>query len=277
MAKDAVLFRWDREGHANVGWMNANIAHKSAIDAPFGLLFAVSFANVAEMKRQRRPIHAIVAEARSALSMSQREFGEAVGSSHRSAVRWDAGQASPGEHHLHTLAKLLHPVDRSLAAEVADAADETLEGLGLETPLVPAPPPPAAPPLPCLLYTSRRGEGPTGSARAACAARDARHLRPGRRRTSATWRTRAERPPSRSKRRCTGAPRDRRPPAPARALRGTRARADREGLGSAGAPRARAAAPSRDRGRWEPGPRAPPGPPSMWKKTATSRTTACRR
>lgn len=148
MAKDAVLFRWDREGHANVGWMNANIAHKSAIDAPFGLLFAVSFANVAEMKRQRRPIHAIVAEARSALSMSQREFGEAVGSSHRSAVRWDAGQASPGEHHLHTLAKLLHPVDRSLAAEVADAADETLEGLGLETPLVPAPPPPAAPPLP---------------------------------------------------------------------------------------------------------------------------------
>lgn len=72
--------------------------------------------------------------------MSQETFGYAIGSSHRSAVRWDAGQATPAAAHLHTLARLLYPQNRALAAEVADAADETLESLGLEAP------PPASPP-----------------------------------------------------------------------------------------------------------------------------------
>jgi len=86
------------------------------------------------MKRQRRAIHLILNDARRTLGMSQREFGEAVGASHRSASRWDAGKATPGEHHLHRLARLVHPRDRSLAAEVAEAVDETLHGLGLEAP-----------------------------------------------------------------------------------------------------------------------------------------------
>jgi len=73
--------------------------------------------------------------------MSQREFGYAVGSSHRTAARWDAGRSVPAVHNLQVLARLLHPEYRELAIEVADAADETLESLGLE-----APPPPPLPP-----------------------------------------------------------------------------------------------------------------------------------
>jgi hypothetical protein len=77
--------------------------------------------------------------------MTQNEFGSALGASHRTAVRWDAGQSSPGAHELRTLAGLLHPHDRLLAVEVAQHLGETLETLGLETPL---PPPAPAPPQP---------------------------------------------------------------------------------------------------------------------------------
>jgi len=40
-----------------------------------------------------------VGEARRALSMRQQEFGEAAGSSHRTAVRWDAGKSIPADFH----------------------------------------------------------------------------------------------------------------------------------------------------------------------------------
>ena len=70
--------------------------------------------------------------------MSQAEFGPALGWSHRTAVRWDRGRAVPPEDSLHKLASLLAPVDRDLAAEVAVAAGETLESLGLAPkPVVP--------------------------------------------------------------------------------------------------------------------------------------------
>src|SRR5271154_2488734 len=104
-------------------------------------------ANIADgmAKRPQRPMRLILVEARRALRMSQREFGYAVGSSHRTAARWDAGRASPTVHNLQVLARLLYPQDRELASEVANAADETLESLGLEAPKPPAsPPPPAA-------------------------------------------------------------------------------------------------------------------------------------
>jgi transcriptional regulator with XRE-family HTH domain len=92
-----------------------------------------------------RSVHLVLGDARRVLGMTQNEFGSALGSSHRTAVRWDAGQSSPGAHELRTLAGLLHPRDRSLAIEVAQHLGETLETLGLETP----PPPPApAPPQP---------------------------------------------------------------------------------------------------------------------------------
>jgi transcriptional regulator with XRE-family HTH domain len=75
--------------------------------------------------------------------MSQRKFGMSVGSSHRTAARWDAGRSVPSVHNLQILARLLYAEHRELAIEVADAADETLESLGLE-----APPPPPLPPAP---------------------------------------------------------------------------------------------------------------------------------
>jgi transcriptional regulator with XRE-family HTH domain len=99
----------------------------------------------------KRSIHIILGEARRALGMSQEKFGSAIGSSHRSAVRWDAGRATPAEHQLRTLAGLLHPVERALAAEVAAAIDETLESLGLEAPRPPAPPAAPSPPAPPAL------------------------------------------------------------------------------------------------------------------------------
>jgi transcriptional regulator with XRE-family HTH domain len=77
-----------------------------------------------------------------ALKMSQGEFGSALGSSKRTASRWDAGKSTPGPDALARLAALLVPVDRALAGEVAGEAGQTLASLGLE------PPAPAAPPAP---------------------------------------------------------------------------------------------------------------------------------
>jgi transcriptional regulator with XRE-family HTH domain len=97
-------------------------------------------------RRERRDIRLILGEARQALGMSQREFGPALDSSHRTAARWDTGQAVPMDHHLRRLAPLLYPRDRALAAEVADYIEETLVSLGIEQP--PPPPPPPLPPAP---------------------------------------------------------------------------------------------------------------------------------
>jgi hypothetical protein len=93
-------------------------------------------------------MHVLIGEARRELRMTQEEFGHALGSSHRSAVRWDAGEATPSDHQLHTLARLLYPTNRALATEVADAAGgETLKSLGLEG-SAPSPAPPAPATLP---------------------------------------------------------------------------------------------------------------------------------
>lgn len=107
-----------------------------------------SFANLVLMMviRNVRPVRVVLGEARDALSMTQREFGDAVGSSHRTAVRWDAGRATPASHHLVAMARLLYPVSRSLAEEAANHAGHTLQTLGIEAP--PPPPPPPLPPPP---------------------------------------------------------------------------------------------------------------------------------
>ena len=126
----------------------ACVPHEGAFRRSGGLLLAETFATLALImaRRERRSIQLIPTEAQRALSMSQREFGYAVGSSHRTAVRWAARQSTPAEHHLRNLAKLLHPHDRALAAEVADYVDESLVSLGIEAP--PPPPPPPLPPPP---------------------------------------------------------------------------------------------------------------------------------
>jgi hypothetical protein len=80
--------------------------------------------------------------ARQALGMSQRQFGPALGVSHRTASRWDSGGSSPSDATLRDLAALLFPVNPDLAAEAAAHAHETLEDLGLVAPAPPTPPVP---------------------------------------------------------------------------------------------------------------------------------------
>jgi len=87
---------------------------------------------------------AFLTEARRALGMSQKRFGYAVGSSHRTAARWDAGRSTPAPFHWTRLAVLLHPVDAKLAAQAARLGGATLESLGLVK-AAPPPPPPAEP------------------------------------------------------------------------------------------------------------------------------------
>jgi hypothetical protein len=75
--------------------------------------------------------------------MSQSELGPALGWSHRTAVRWESGRSSPTPGALVKLASLVLQKDVELAAEVAAAAGQTLESLGLVA--APAPQPAPAP------------------------------------------------------------------------------------------------------------------------------------
>lgn len=97
--------------------------------------------------RPRMTMGSFIAYARSTLALSQRQFGEALHASHRTATRWDAGHSQPSEVSLRKLAAMLLPVNRELAVECAAHMGKTLVDLGLEAP----PPPPAPPPAP---YTS---------------------------------------------------------------------------------------------------------------------------
>jgi len=99
------------------------------------------------MARPRfRDPHVLMAKAQSVLRITQAELGALAGSSKRTAQRWAAGQAPVYEWHLAKLAGHVHPHDAALAAEIAAAAGETLESLGIVEP--PPPPPPAPPPGP---------------------------------------------------------------------------------------------------------------------------------
>jgi transcriptional regulator with XRE-family HTH domain len=94
--------------------------------------------------KPKLPIGNLLSDARHKLGMSQSQFGLALGSSHRTATRWDAGQSLPGDHELRRLAELLLPLDVALATEAAAHTGDTLESLGLVSP---QPPPRPAPPL----------------------------------------------------------------------------------------------------------------------------------
>ena len=80
----------------------------------------------------------LLGRARRTLHWTQRELGENLGWSHRTAARWEAGQSSVYPKSLEKLVQLLFPVDRGLAAEIAAAMGETLVSLGLEAPVAPA-------------------------------------------------------------------------------------------------------------------------------------------
>jgi transcriptional regulator with XRE-family HTH domain len=103
-----------------------------------------------------RPVVALLARARHALGMTQQQFGLALGVSHRTASRWEAGQSTPIPSQVSKLAVTVYPKDAKLAEELAAAASETLESLGVVAPLAPQPslPPPLAPLPTALLVDS---------------------------------------------------------------------------------------------------------------------------
>ncbi len=97
-----------------------------------------------------RPVRELLIYARQTLGMTQKEFGQALGASHRTASRWEGGRSYPYGTELIKLAAMVYPKDARLAAELAAAKGQTLEGLGIVAPPAPAPPPPL-PPLPVRL------------------------------------------------------------------------------------------------------------------------------
>jgi len=90
-----------------------------------------------------RPTSALLARAQRALGMTHRQFGDVLGASERTSLRWARGSASVGIVELQKLAALVHPRDPQLARELAEASNATLESLEIV-----APPPPPSPPVP---------------------------------------------------------------------------------------------------------------------------------
>ena len=81
--------------------------------------------------KPRMELRVLLRRSKIALGLTQATFGPALGASHRTAQRWEAGRAHPGSVALARLAKILAPIDLHLAAEAAAHAGETLEELGL--------------------------------------------------------------------------------------------------------------------------------------------------
>jgi transcriptional regulator with XRE-family HTH domain len=90
--------------------------------------------------KPHRDIAYLLSDARQKLHMVQRQFGPALGASHRTATRWDSGESRLAEHNFRKLAELLAPLDTALATEAAAHIGETLESLGLAAPHSPARP-----------------------------------------------------------------------------------------------------------------------------------------
>jgi|HubBroStandDraft_6_1064221.scaffolds.fasta_scaffold11513_1 DNA-binding XRE family transcriptional regulator len=92
-----------------------------------------------------RPVEELMGRARRVMGFTQQDLGDALGSSKRTAHRWDSGRATPSVEQVRTLAALVFPHDPALATELAAAASTNLIELGL---VKPPEPPPVAPPAP---------------------------------------------------------------------------------------------------------------------------------
>jgi hypothetical protein len=88
----------------------------------------------------------LVSRARQTFSTTHHDVPSLFHTSKRTLQRWQAGESRPLEPQLAHLARVVHPVDRALAAEIAQAGGTTLESLGLELPQPAAPLP--LPPMP---------------------------------------------------------------------------------------------------------------------------------
>lgn len=101
-------------------------------------------ANRASPTSPRAAIQALLQRAQLALLTSQGGLGVIAGASIRTGQRWAVGQTVPAPFQLCDLAAKVHPVDPTLAADIAAAGGSSLEALGLvEAPSAPAAPPPA--------------------------------------------------------------------------------------------------------------------------------------
>jgi DNA-binding XRE family transcriptional regulator len=95
-----------------------------------------------------RPVTVLMVRARHAMGFTQQRLGDALGSSKRTAHRWESGRASPSVSNVRTLAAMVFPHDPGLASELAAAASTNLIELGLVRPPEPPPLPSPAPPPP---------------------------------------------------------------------------------------------------------------------------------
>lgn len=81
-----------------------------------------------------KQVHHLFDRARTALQVTQVGLAEALGASRRTGQRWDANKSYPAESQLVELAKRVHPVDPTLAADIAASLETTLDALGLGPP-----------------------------------------------------------------------------------------------------------------------------------------------
>jgi len=95
-----------------------------------------------------RTVVELMGRARHVMGFTQQSLADALGSSKRTAHRWESGKATPSVPQVRTLAALVFPHDPALASELAAAASITLAELGLVNPPEPPPAPPPAPPPP---------------------------------------------------------------------------------------------------------------------------------
>ncbi|MGA2448776.1 MAG: helix-turn-helix domain-containing protein [Polyangiaceae bacterium] len=129
--------KYGRHSYANPDEISANQDGVDAFLAQSDLLRALTCARLPQpmpIAKPRSTLPQLLTDARRQLRMSQREFGPALGASHRTANRWDAGKASPAARNLQRLAELLAPVNPALATEAAAHIGQTLESLGLVSP-----------------------------------------------------------------------------------------------------------------------------------------------
>lgn len=87
-------------------------------------------------------VTALVKNGYQTLGVNQRGFAKLVATSLRTVSRWTNGSSFPSAADLTKLARLVHPRDPALAAQIASAAGGTVESLGIAPP---APPPRASP------------------------------------------------------------------------------------------------------------------------------------
>ena len=82
---------------------------------------------------------ALLLQAQMALKMSQTAFGQLLGVSRRTIIRWHGNHLNLPVHHQATLTRLVHAQDPALASALATAFGGTLESLGVVTPAAPLP------------------------------------------------------------------------------------------------------------------------------------------